>query len=344
MDLDDLKDVKWPYPWALIGNEQECLQTARIMRGEVFGGRKIAPTIVEELKSEIGSEKHPLFNVECRAVAYNTRNFNEYILLTAKPSMYVTWVHLTWSVEQKPEWPSVRGFQSLDEWITEVRKYNQSRPLTEKVERVEHDIVKDVSQSPAKFRPSATMRLLYPYEPINPITSTEDFLDRRARASKARNWHDFSRSLPHILISRCPYCNQDVWMEAGLIFSLTDNFWFRAYSDGRGDIVTPDSLCKHLFCVDGALNLNGNQPTEAKKWHDVSYGNDWDYIWIASEVPFVKPRVMKLPTMLTVIHSFPVANGKYTAYPIVYFAEQRPDETEYCIAWATHRQNASNHE
>lgn len=185
------------------------------------------------------------------------------------------------------------------------------------------------------------MKLMYSHNPTNPITSTEDFIKRRSIASATQDWQDFGLSLPDILISRCPYCNNEVWMEAGLIFSLTDNFWFRAYSDGREDVVTPDSLCNHIFCVDGALNLNGNQPKEAKKWHKGSLGKNWDYIWIASEVPFVKPRVLNLPTMLAVVHSFPVANEKYTAYPIVYFAEQQPDETEYCVAWATKKHFAT---
>lgn len=185
------------------------------------------------------------------------------------------------------------------------------------------------------------MKLTYPYNPTNPITSTEDYLRRRAIASASQDWRDFSQSLPHVLISRCPYCNREIWMEAGLMFSLTDNFWFRAYSDGGKDIVTASSLCKHLFCVDGALNLNGNQPTEAKRWHNVNYGEDWNYIWVASEVPFVKPRVLQLPTMLAVIHTFPIAEGKYTAYPIVYFAEQQPKVTEYCVSWAAKRHFAT---
>lgn len=148
----------------------------------------------------------------------------------------------------------------------------------------------------------------------------------------------FDSNIPLILISCCPFCQRELWMQAGPMFSLTDSFWFRAYSDGRGDIVEDGSVCEHLFCIDGALNLNGHSPLEACKWHSSSMGKDWDYIWLASEVPFVKPRVMKLPGMVAVMTDFPVAE-KYTAYPIVYFAKEAPypryREDDFCIPWAT---------
>lgn len=180
------------------------------------------------------------------------------------------------------------------------------------------------------------MQTRYPANSDDPITSTEAFIRTRSEASRKRDWQAFDRNLPHILISHCPFCDSELWMKAGLMFSLTDNFWFRAYSDGRGDVVDARSVCKHLFCVDGALNLNGHDPLEARKWHSSDMGEDWDYIWMASEVPFVKPRVMSLPGMVAVMSDFTVED-RYTAYPIAYFSEERlyPEHRdEFCIPWA----------
>lgn len=137
----------------------------------------------------------------------------------------------------------------------------------------------------------------------------------------------FFRSQPYVLISRCPYCSREIWVKVG-IFSLVDEFWYRESSDGRDD-AAPKSRCPHLFCIDGALNLNGHEPIEAIA--PISALNDT--IKMAAEAPFVKPRVLSLPTMVAVVHSFPVAD-KYTAYPIVYFMKQQPPQDKYCIGWA----------
>lgn len=49
------------------------------------------------------------------------------------------------------------------------------------------------------------MRLVYPHNPTHPITSTEAYLRRRSMALENQAWREFSRSLPHIQNSRCPY-------------------------------------------------------------------------------------------------------------------------------------------
>jgi hypothetical protein len=145
---------------------------------------------------------------------------------------------------------------------------------------------------------------------------------------------NFIRRKPNVLISRCPFCRKSIWMKVG-IFSLVDEFWYRLESDGREEVIK-ESRCSHLFCVDGALNLNGHQPSEAKAPLTVTNNT----IKMAAEVPFIKPRVLNLRTIVAVVHSFPVAD-KYTAYPIVYFAKRQPPQEEYCLAWA--RQYYSAH-
>lgn len=141
--------------------------------------------------------------------------------------------------------------------------------------------------------------------------------------------YEFLRRQPFVLGSRCPYCGVAMWMNVG-IFSLVDEFWYHEGSNGR-DEVLKESRCPHLFCVDGALSLNGYQPSETLDM--IKKATNSGGITMASEVPFVKPRVLNLPTILAVVHSFPVAE-RYTAYPIVYFAEQQPDQMDFCIGWA----------
>lgn len=139
---------------------------------------------------------------------------------------------------------------------------------------------------------------------------------------------EFFRRQPYVLVSRCPYCAREIWSPVG-IFSLVDSFWYRQDSDGRDDAIE-ESRCEHLFCIDGALNLNGHRPVEVRKPNTMVL---YDTLRMAAEVPFVKPRVLSLPTMVAVLHSFPVAD-RYTAYPVVYFAERRPPQKEFCIGWA----------
>lgn len=135
---------------------------------------------------------------------------------------------------------------------------------------------------------------------------------------------NFRSRLPYVLVSRCPFCATPVWELVG-IFSLQDPAWFCAEGSGRDGPEELGTLCPHLFCVDGALNLNGQQPTEAV------YADR--KITMAAEVPFVKPRVLNLPTMVAVVHSLPVAD-RYTAYPITYFCEQQPEQKAFCIPWS----------
>jgi len=132
-------------------------------------------------------------------------------------------------------------------------------------------------------------------------------------------------NLPYVLVAICPFTKKSIWYKTGL-FSLRDAFWYSQHSNGR--VVAPESESPHLFCVDGALSLNGHQPTETKNIRFVH-----KQITMAAEVPFIKPRVLSIPTMLAVIHSFPIAE-KYTAYTTTYFAKELPKQDDFCVPWA----------
>ncbi len=209
------------------------------------------------------------------------------------------------------------------------------------------------------------MKLKYPYLPIDmePIDSIEKYLEAQNRFHEAHyQWsqlndqllevpldkdvpqliqaverlrilknqikYEVAKRTPIVMVSVCPYCRQELWAKIG-IYSLTSNFWYLQDSGGHSG-ATKETVCKHLFCMDGALNLHGLQPTEA---HAPVEAVSNQVIRMAAGVPFVKPRVLNLPTMLAVVHAFPVAE-KYTAYPIVYFAQEKPPQESFCIGWA----------
>jgi len=175
------------------------------------------------------------------------------------------------------------------------------------------------------------MKLIYPY--IQPNDTPVANFDEILVLLQQKQGNELRRRIPWALVSRCPFCNTAIWMQVG-IYSLRDNFWFRAYGSGR-DEVWEGSICEHLFCVDGALNFNGKEPTDAKYWFDYrsEQMEGWQYIWMAAEAPFVLPRVLALPTMKAVIHDIPICDGKYTAFPIAYFAAQKPAPIDFCIPW-----------
>ena len=175
------------------------------------------------------------------------------------------------------------------------------------------------------------MKLLYPN--MKPDERPVSNFDEILTLLQQKQFSELRRRIPWVLVSRCPICNTAIWMQVG-IYSLKDNFWYRAYGSGR-DEVWEESICNHLFCVDGALNLNGEDPTEARLWHDYRDNREgWYYIYMAAEVPYLLPRVMALPTMKAVVHDLPICDGKYTAYPITYFSEKKPAPIDFCIPWA----------
>ncbi|MFP4101476.1 hypothetical protein [Coleofasciculus sp.] len=131
---------------------------------------------------------------------------------------------------------------------------------------------------------------------------------------------------PWVLVSRCPYCQKPI-KQQGTIVGLSERVWYREYEEGydtRG--------CPHLFCLDGALHLNGHQPPyiEYRAPNANLYPNR---INMAAEVPFIKPRVLNLPTMVAVIHSL-LVEERYTAYWTAYFTQEKPPPEDFCIGFA----------
>ncbi len=111
------------------------------------------------------------------------------------------------------------------------------------------------------------------------------------------------------------------------IFTLNSWFWVMEYDNGK--TVTADSICEHLYLVDGALNLN-NKPIP-EKIQPFSFIRD--KIYMGAEVPFVKPRILSKNDVVSVIHSFEIAE-KYTGYPITYFTKSPISQKDFGTGWA----------
>lgn len=189
----------------------------------------------------------------------------------------------------------------------------------------------------------------YPTHPYNPDRILEEFLESKSRYETLYyQWSDSSEKqsqegrllweqvkaadsqvfYPWVLVSRCPYCNKPTKQLASVI-SLREKVWYQKYGDGCSG---SDDIrgCQHLFCLDGALNLHGHQPTETCHPAPGSFNNR---ITMAAEVPFVKPRVLNLPSMVAVIHSLPIAD-RYTVYWVAYFTQEMPPIKDFCVPFA----------
>jgi len=131
---------------------------------------------------------------------------------------------------------------------------------------------------------------------------------------------EYASRLPIWLHSRCPFCEEPLYWKIDP-FDLDGDWWHWPFVSKEEKV----PACPHLFCVDGALNLEGYQPTEVQ--HGV--------VRMASEVPFVKPRLLELGNVVAVIHRLPQKiAGKYTGYPIIYFGSPRPLLSEGSLGWA----------
>jgi hypothetical protein len=119
MDKSLVVNVKWPRPWRALEDEYAAL---------AFGRRwakvQIADTVLGELRREICND-HPLLGRECIAVAYDADCPKEFLLLTDLPDAPVVLVHLTWHKESKPDWPFIKKYKSIDDFIQQERRHRK---------------------------------------------------------------------------------------------------------------------------------------------------------------------------------------------------------------------------
>jgi len=80
--------------------------------------------------------------------------------------------------------------------------------------------------------------------------------------------------------------------------------------------------CEHFRLLLGAVNLNGLAPQE--NLFECRPGPD---------TPYVIARILQMPSMEAVISSIPMDCG-YTAFPIVYFSQEPPENGSLTQSWA----------
>jgi hypothetical protein len=92
-------NFNWPEPWKPLPFPDGLL------------GR--VESVESELRSEV-SQGHLLYRVDCKAVACNADDPNEFLFITARPNMPLAFVHLTWKAEREPNWPYTVGYPSWE--------------------------------------------------------------------------------------------------------------------------------------------------------------------------------------------------------------------------------------
>ena len=195
--------------------------------------------------------------------------------------------------------PGTTPFLSLEEYLEHRRRQDELKKQLRQLREMDIDLERD--------HPNMSDRHL----------KKRRSLARRQNAMLA----EYADRLPIWLHSRCPFCGKPLYWKIDP-FDLDGDWWH--WSGIQGEWIIPPT-CPHLFCVDGVLNLEGHQPTKVQRRP----------IRMASEVPFVKPRLLELGNVIAVIHrlSQKIA-GRYTGYPIVYFGNPRPPLSEGSLGWA----------
>jgi hypothetical protein len=104
---------RWPSPWEPLADPNAALEMGRCENYLLGQDGAVAPTMEAELEREV-CEDHPLYRLQCRAVARSTEDPNEFLFVTADRDRPVAFVHLTWTVETRPDFPYTVTYPSWE--------------------------------------------------------------------------------------------------------------------------------------------------------------------------------------------------------------------------------------
>ena len=76
--------------------------------------------IEDELRREM-PEGHVLAQCEILAIGASD-NYDDFLFATDCPNKPIAAVHLTWSAETDPAWPSTVVYASIDEWVVAMNE------------------------------------------------------------------------------------------------------------------------------------------------------------------------------------------------------------------------------
>jgi hypothetical protein len=122
-------------------------------------------------------------------------------------------------------------------------------------------------------------------------------------ADLSETFRAYAQGLPNESVSRCPICNTPIKVPIDP-YGFDGPWW---WSSCPTALPSPE-VCKHFQLLQGAVDLHGRTPTEAR-----------DTARPGPAVPFVIGRVLSAEGMSAVISSRNLATGD-TAYPILYFS------------------------
>jgi hypothetical protein len=99
-----------------------------------------------------------------------------------------------------------------------------------------------------------------------------------------------------------------------------DGFWWQERELG---LASGPVGCEHFRVLKGAVSLGETEPRGGK--HEAHIGPD---------APFVIPAVLRLPTMVAVLHAVEMETGA-VARPIAYFSSEPPPPGSLTAPWRT---------
>jgi hypothetical protein len=106
-------DFEWPKIWEPLSQwRHNGLEFGRV-HNHVLGIDKPAPDLAKELQREV-CEGHPLYRKTCHPVARSKEDPNEFLFLTDDPHFPLAFVHLTWTIERRPDFPYTLRYESWD--------------------------------------------------------------------------------------------------------------------------------------------------------------------------------------------------------------------------------------
>ena len=145
-----------------------------------------------------------------------------------------------------------------------------------------------------------------------PSSKESQRLDKLYYATMGEYFH----RLPRPVLSKCPHCGKP-FRHSFDPYGLDGPWW---WTDRFCTVKEPQD-CGHFRVLQGAYALRGRDPKEVKE--GVEPG---------PAVPFVVPRLLRLPKMVAVIGKLAMANGD-VAYPMVYFSTAKIPADDLYKEW-----------
>jgi len=174
----------------------------------------------------------------------------------------------------------------------EVQRLKERNDILRKCERIDKRLYPDQGDGPSGMKYKQLQNKYY--------SELQSYFDR----------------LPRVRMATCPVCGAP-FEHSFDPFGLDGPWW---HTDRLCEVKEPAN-CPHFKLLLGAYELRRPAPIEAVE--NVQPG---------PEVPFVVPRLLRLPGMIAVIGELEMETGD-VAYPIAYFSDQKIRACDLHASW-----------